>query len=373
MRCTQTPERTSLGPRALLQSVLTLLCVSFTLLAPGQAQTTPTTPGAPGPDSRTRDSSSPQDHTATLSGTIIDSDGDGVAGARITLSTAIPGGQQTAVTDSDGHFTFIGIAPQTYKLSVTATGFGPATRTGVLSTGSDQLLDDITLAAATNINVDVSSLSQEEIAEKEIHLQETQRIAGIVPNFFVSYNWNAAPLTVRQKFELAAKSTIDPVTFLVIGGTAGFEQAENHLKGYHQGAMGYAKRFGSNFGDTTIGTFVGGAIFPSILHQDPRYFYMGPQHTIPIRALYALSTAVICRGDNGKWQPNYSGVMGDIAGGAASNLYYPASDRTSASTTLENGLINALLDGAGNLLQEFIFHNITPHLNKTPPPTPNNP
>jgi len=364
VRCSQPAERTSPGLRALLKSALTLLCVTATFVASHAQAPTPALP----PNS----ASNQIDQTGTISGFITDSDGNSISGARITLSIGIPGGQQTTVSGDDGSFAFNGIPAQSYKIAVTAKGFGPSTQTGVLQSGSTNDLS-IKLAAATNINVDVSSLSQEEIAEEEIHIEETQRIAGIVPNFFVSYNWNAAPLSARQKFELAAKNTIDPVTFFVIGGTAGFEQAENHLKGYGQGAMGYAKRFGSNFGDTTIGTFVGGAILPSILHQDPRYFYMGPQHTIPIRALYALSTAVICRGDNGRWQPNYSGVLGDIAGGAASNIYYPASDRTSASTTFENGLVNALLDGAGNLLQEFIFHSITPHLNKTPPPTTTNP
>jgi hypothetical protein len=344
-----------------------LVCVSATLLAP-RARAQQTAP-APLP---TNPAPTQIDQAGTISGFITDSDGNSISGARITLSTGIPGGQQTTVSGDDGSFAFNGIAAQSYKLSVTAKGFGPATQTGVLQPGQTNDLS-IKLVAGEDINVDVSSLSQEEIAEQEIHIEETQRLAGIVPNFFVSYNWNAAPLTARQKYQLAWKTTTDPVTFLVIGGTAGFEQAEKHFASYGQGAAGYGKRFGANFGDTTIGTFIGGAVFPSILHQDPRYFYMGEQHSIPYRALYAMSTAVICRGDNGRWQPNYSSVAGDIAAGAASNLYYPASDRTGAALTFENGLVSALLDGFGNLLQEFIFHNITPHLNKIPIPTPTNP
>ena len=78
-----------------------------------------------------------------------------------------------------------------------------------------------------------------------------------------------------------------------------------------------------------IDTFIGSAILPSILHQDPRYFYKGTG-SITSRALYAISTVVICRGDNGRWQPNYSNVAGNLISAGISNLYYPASNRNGA-------------------------------------------
>jgi len=314
--------------------------------------------------------SSPQ-NAATLSGTLTDADGRAIVGAQVTLHLHDSNTDSVTASDADGHFQFTGIAPQHVDLSTKANGFGPATTSAVLQPGQTLELDPIKLSAATDVNVEVGALTQQEIAEQQIHIEEHQRLAGIMPNFFVSYTWQAAPLTTKQKFELSLKTTIDPVSFLVTGGTAGIEQAQNHFAEYQQGALGYAKRFGANYADLAIGTFFGGAVFPSIFHQDPRYFYKGTG-SFWARAGYALSTAVICRGDNGHWQANYSGILGDMAAGAASNLYYPANDRTGVSLTIENGLVSAAFDGVGNLLQEFVFHHFTTGKPK-PASAPSNP
>jgi hypothetical protein len=208
-------------------------------------------------------------------------------------------------------------------------------------------------------SVDVVA-SQVDLAEAEVHVEEHQRLAGIMPNFFVTYDWHAAPLNARQKLELSWRNTIDPANFAISAATAGVQQARNEFRGYGQGAAGYGKRVAADTGDLLFGTFMGGFVFPSILHQDPRFFYKESGSFIS-RALYALSAAVICRGDNGKWQPNYSGMLGDLSAGALSNLYYPASDRNGASLTLENGLLDIGEDAIGNLVQEFIFKHLTPH------------
>ena len=317
--------------------------------------------------------SAPQPDAIRVTGVAVDTDGAGVAGAHVTLRMAGASTDSSATTDSSGRFALRVASPGPFTVTVRADGFGAATTSGKLAGESSWELGPIKLTPATNINVDVNPLSQQEIAEEQIHAEEKQRIAGLVPNFFVTYTWTAAPLTRKQKFELAWKTTIDPVSLLVVGGSAGVEQAENHFEAYRQGAAGYGKRFGAGFGDFAIGTFAGGAVFPSLLHQDPRYFYKGTGSFL-LRAGYALSTAFICKGDNGHWQPNYSGVLGDLAGGAASNLYYPANDRTGASLTIENGLLSAAFDGVGNLLQEFVFHRFTPGLAKTKPlPAASNP
>jgi len=309
--------------------------------------------------------------TATIGGTLTDADGRAVVGAQVKLHLHDSNTDSVTATDADGHFQFTGIAPQHVELSAKAEGFGSATTSAVLQPGQVLELDPIKLGAATNVNVEVGALTQQELAEQQIHVEEHQRLAGIMPNFFVSYNWQAAPLTSKQKYELAFRTAIDPVSFLIVGGTAGIEQAQNHFEEYGEGAIGYAKRFGANYADLAIGTFIGGAVLPSLFHQDPRYFYKGTG-SFWSRAGYALSTAVICRGDNGHWQANYSGILGDMAAGAASNLYYPANDRTGASLTIENGLLSAAFDGAGNFLQEFVFHHFTTGKPK-PAPAPSNP
>src|SRR4029077_10209307 len=145
---------------------------------------------------------------------------------------------------------------------------------------------------------------------------------------------DAAPLSSKQKFELAWKSTVDPITFGVTGAIAGIEQAENRFSGYGQGAEGYGKRFGASYADLVTSTYIGGAILPSLLKQDPRYFYKGTGGKRS-RILYALANSVICKGDNGHWQANYSGILGSLAAGGISNLYYPAKDRNGAGLTFE--------------------------------------
>ena len=99
------------------------------------------------------------------------------------------------------------------------------------------------------------------------------------------------------------------------------------------------------------------AVFPSIFHQDPRYFYRG-SGSIRTRALYAISAAVIARGDNGHWQPNYSEICGNFAAGALSNLYYP-SDSRGAMLTIGNALIETAGRAGTNLVREFILRGIT--------------
>jgi hypothetical protein len=149
---------------------------------------------------------------------------------------------------------------------------------------------------------------------------------GILPNFYTSYVWNAAPLNTKQKFSLQARDIFDPGTLLGVAADAGVEQANNSFAGYGQGAAGYGKRFAADLGDNLIDGFLTEAVFPSILHQDPRYFYQG-SGSVKSRLLHAMSWAVIARSDSGHSEPNYSHLFGDLAAGALSNLYYPRANR----------------------------------------------
>jgi hypothetical protein len=170
------------------------------------------------------------------------------------------------------------------------------------------------------------SSSQHDQAETQLNQEEHQRILGVVPNFNTTDNQNAAPLSARQKFRLAFRSAVDPFTFVAVAADAGISQAKNDFPGYGQGAAGYGKRFGASYADSFDGTLWGNAIFPALLHQDPRYFRKG-RGSFTRRLLYAVSTTVWARNDNGTWGPNYANVAGSIVAGGISNLYYPASDR----------------------------------------------
>jgi hypothetical protein len=221
-------------------------------------------------------------------------------------------------------------------------------------------MPEISLTAAAAMTEVRVSVTKYELAEEQVKVEETQRVLGFIPNFYVSYDQHALSLTSKQKFELAWKTSVDPVTFAATGVVAGVQQAQNAFSGYGQGAQGYAKRYGASYGDGLIGTMIGGAILPSLLKQDPRYFYKGTGSTRS-RILYALANAVVCKGDNGHWQPNYSGILGSLAAGGISNLYYPPSSRDGAGLTFENTFIGVGSSGIANLFQEFLVRRFTPH------------
>ena len=207
-----------------------------------------------------------------------------------------------------------------------------------------------------------------EIAEEQLKVEEKQRVLGVVPNYYVTVLPDAAPLDAKQKFKLALKTTVDPVTFLLTGAIAGAQQANDSFKGYGQGGEGYAKRYGADYADAVTSTFIGGAILPSILKQDPRYFYKGTGSTRS-RLMYAIANAVICKGDNGRWQANYSNILGSLAAGGLSNLYYPPEDRNGPALTFENAALGIGASAAANILQEFVIRKLTPNARKQAPTT----
>ena len=296
----------------------------------------------------------------SIRGTVLDPSGAVVAGARVTLARENPSTVQEALSGDDGQFSFADIAPGPFHLTITSANFATYTSAGVLHPGERCVVPPITLAIATEVTEVRVSPPLAEIAEEQVHEQERQRVLGIVPNFYVSYLPRAVPLTAKQKFQLAWKMTLDPVTFGVTGAIAGIEQAHNSFSGYGHGAQGYGKRYGASYADLVTSTFIGGAILPSVLKQDPRYFYRG-SGSKRSRVLYAIGNAVICKGDNGRWQPNYSSVIGNLAAGGISNLYYPANDR-GTGLTLESGLIGIGATATTNLLQEFLIRKLTPHV-----------
>ncbi len=288
----------------------------------------------------------------------MDPSGTFVAGARLRLTWKGQSANAEAQSGDSGQFSFENIAPGPFQLTITAPAFATQVYSGNLRPGEVCIIPQITLAIAT-VTTQVRVLpSQTALAEQQIKVQETQRLLGFVPNFYVSYlQSDAVPLTTKQKFELAWKTTLDPVTFAVTGAIAGIEQADNNFREYGQGAQGYGKRYGSTYADLMTGTYIGSAILPSLLKQDPRYFYNGTGSKRS-RLLYALENSLICKGDNGRWQPNYSNVFGNLAAGSISNLYYPSNDRGAALTFERAGLGIAATSGV-DVLQEFVLRKLT--------------
>ena len=305
----------------------------------------------------------------SISGTVVDQSGAVVAAARVRLTGEDQSLNQEVLSGDDGQFSFANIAPGPFQLTITSGGFATQTSSGVLRSGEIYIVSQIALTVATDIAEVHVGLSQTEVAEEEIKVEEKQRVLGVIPNFYVSYVPNAVPLTSKQKFKLTWKTIVDPVTFAWTGAVAGVEQAQNDFSGYGQGAQGYGKRYGAAYADGVTGTFIGSAILPSLLKQDPRYFYKGTGSKRS-RILYAIANSVICKGDNGHWQPSYSGIIGSLAAGGISNLYYPARNRNGAGLTLENALIGTGISAATKICQEFFFRKLTRKVPNNAPAKP---
>jgi len=338
---------------------LSVSVLPFAFSTPAQSQQSPV-PQPPATGMSAAQQLPEQQLTGSINGTVVDRSGDLVVGALITLTREDQSPKQEVLSGDDGQFTFAKLVPGTFRITITARNFTTLTFSGILHPGESYMFPPIALALMTVTTQLQVVAAGTEVAEEEIKLQEKQRVLGIIPNFYVSYARDAFPLNSKQKFELAWKMTIDPVTIILTAATAGIEQARNDFSGYGQGAQGYAKRFGAAYADAAIGTFVGSAILPSLLKQDPRYFYKGTGSTRS-RILYAIANLVVRKGDNKRWQPNYSNIFGSLAAGGISNLYYPAKDR-GVGLTFENAFIGFGVGAVVNLAQEFVIRRLTPNV-----------
>ncbi len=307
-----------------------------------------------------RNGSSSGSSSGSINGTVEDSNEDVIEGARIVL-TASDGKTYAQTSGGEGQFSFSGLSAGTYSIVVTGKGWGTYSLSNVqIADGESRILSHVILPATsgvTSVRVDGSA---KELSIEQEHVAVQQRVFAVFPNFYSSFDWNAPPMQSRQKFALAFRSMIDPMTFVGAGVIAGAEQARDTFPGYGQGLAGYGRRYGAAYANSFTGRMLGGAVFPALFHQDPRYFYMG-SGSVFRRALYAISTALITKGDNGRWQPNYSHVLGNFTAGAISNLYYPASSR-GLSLTLINGALETAGDAGTDFVREFFLRGITSHV-----------
>jgi hypothetical protein len=331
-----------------LVAQLLFICIA-TLIAPGFALSEL-------PEAQT--GQLPDRQTGSIVGTVTDVNGDTVARANVVLEGPGLEDRHGAIANDNGFFEFHDVKPGIpYHVNVSAERFAEWTSPVVtIEPNQYRILTDIHLRIAmVRSTVDVTQ-TIDEIATEQVKTEEKQRILGIIPNFYVVYEPNPVPLTTKLKFRLALKVTIDPVTFIGIGILSGAQQAGDSLN-YGQGAQGFAKRFAANTADSFTDIMIGGAILPSLLHQDPRYFYQGTG-TTRSRMRHAMLSPFVAKGDNGQWQPNYSSIGGDLASAAISNLYYPRSNRGVGLVFVNFALGTGERVGAG-LAQEFLLHKLT--------------
>ena len=304
------------------------------------------------------------DAKANISGLVQDSSGAVIRDAQVSLLGSDGHVQKVVSSGSGGEFRFEGLSHGSFRVAVASAGLTPFLSPAiVLADNQSYDLQNISMSvASTSTDVQVTATT-EEIADVQLKTEVTQRVFGLLPNFYTSFAHDAAPLNTRQKFSLAGHSIFDPARFAVAGIAAGVEQANRSYPGYGYGASGYGKRYAAAFGDQLTGTLISFAILPSIFHQDPRYFYQGSGST-KSRVLHALASAVTARSDSGTVQPNYSFILGDLASGGLANLYYPHANR-GAGLLFRNAGFGILGRATDSLIREFVLKRITTHV----PPT----
>jgi Carboxypeptidase regulatory-like domain len=296
--------------------------------------------------------------TATIIGTATDVNGDTIPNGTVVLKEVDSDDPRTIVTTENGLFEFHDVKPGIrYQLNISAKGFAEWTSPPItLSPDQFKIVTGIQLRIAmeaTTVDVHHDPI---EVATEQLKVEEKQRVFGIIPNFYVSYESNPAPLTPGMKFKLALKVSTDPVTAAGALLVAAARQAGNSLN-YGQGWGAYGQRFGATAADGFSDIIIGGAILPSLLHQDPRYFYQGTG-TTSSRIRHAMFSPFVSKGDNGNWQPNYSSLGGDLASSALSNLYYPQSNR-GAGLVFGNFAIGTAERIGASLAQEFLVGKFT--------------
>jgi len=302
----------------------------------------------------------PESTVGIVGGTVEDVNGAIVPKAALTLKCSLPCRDQTTMASDSGAFEFrnltLGVP---YQLTANVSGFKPWTSSTILLSAGrwNVLLTDVRIQPEDATSVTVYA-SQEQIAAEQVKLEERQRILGIVPNFYVVYNAeDAAALSTKLKFQLAMRIEVDPITLAGIAILAGAQQAGN-TPNYVQGAKGYGQRFGADSADALSDILIGGAVLPSLLRQDPRYFYQGTGTTTS-RLKHALFSPFVCRGDNGTPQVNFSSLGGDLASSALSNAYYPDSNR-GPGLVFGNFAIGTAERMLSGVMQEFVLRKLTP-------------
>ena len=375
--------RLSAGHRRVVAAVaLYLLALPPAAQTQQQAQPLPSPPAAQSPSApapllpcQPAQTLQPQPISGILSGTITDTDGHVVVGALVTFSpldhkTSENLSPPTVLSSGEGVFNFANLPPGPFHLSISASGFVPQQASAILVDGESCNLPPIALLSGFDTSVQVTA-SQSDIAQAQIGEEEKQRVLGVFPNFYVSYDPNPVPLSPGQKFQLAFKTLIDPISIVLVAGQAGIEQADNTYA-WGDGAQGYGKRFAGAFGTFFTGDILGNAAFPILFKQDPRYFYKGTG-SVHARVLYAIANAIVCKGDNHHWQFGYSPVLGGLAAAGISNAYYPAPNRSGAALIFESTAIGTGFSAISNIFQEFMVQRLTPHIPANRPASATNP
>lgn len=180
---------------------------------------------------------------------------------------------------------------------------------------------------------------------------QDKRIAGILPNYRTADSTMAyLPLTVGQKWRIATKDTFDYPSYALAGAFAGLSQLNNSNPEFGQGMKGYGKRYAAGIADQDMGNFMTEAIFPTLLHEDPRYFRK-VNGSVKGRLLWAIERVVVTKTDSGGSQFNFSEWLGNGTVAAIGNAYYP--NERGFGSTMQRTLTQVGTDTISDVLKEF--------------------
>ncbi|MDP8991264.1 MAG: hypothetical protein M3N41_14435 [Acidobacteriota bacterium] len=202
-------------------------------------------------------------------------------------------------------------------------------------------------------------------------LHQTPRIMGVLPNFTaVDSNTRLPRLSTREKFVVAMHDSVDYSSFLLVAGLAGKGLSSNAIPSLGRGPAGFGRYYWREFTDQVSGTFFTEAIFPTLTHEDPRYYTLGRKGFFR-RTAYAISRTVITKNDRGTNEFNISEIGGNVSEAALSNLYYPAAER-GFDKSAKNFATQTVITAGANVLKEFwpdIRKNVF-RIKDQPPPIP---
>jgi len=191
----------------------------------------------------------------------------------------------------------------------------------------------------------------QEVSGSQSQEQESKRILGIVPNYRTSPSLkNYEPLKISEKFKVASEDSFDRGTVVLAAMFGAESQETNQNRAFGQGGAGFGRYFGAAYGDLVIGDFMTEGVFPTFLHQDPRYFRRGTGSGWS-RLGYAMGQIFWTHTDSGGSQFNYSEIVGNSVAVAISNSYYV--DNRDASDAVQKLGMQVGVDMAANILKEF--------------------
>lgn len=296
--------------------------------------------------------------TASLSGTVLDTNGDVIQGAHLSLSKAdTPRILREVESGSMGQFEFNNLDPGTYVVTVSGNGMTNFVSKPISLRDHEAVIVPSVVLSVAEATTSVMVMDRESASAEQVEIAEQQRVLKVFPNFYSSFDWNAPPMMAKQKYRLALRTLVDPVSFLTTGAIAGVEQQQNIFPSFGGGIEGYMKRYGAAYAGRASSELLTRAILPSMFHTDPRYFVMAEGSTKE-RAMHAITSTFLTRGDDGRRRVNFPEILGGLSAAAISNVYYPAQERGS-HLVLINGFSIVGGNMMDNLIREFVINRVT--------------